>query len=196
MPAHAAHIVGGPLTTVAWCLSIASIAEIGSNRSTSSRLAPTAKVTPSTTLRPKIWNIGRTANTTSSEVWALPGVDSTWAMFVRRFPWVSIAAFGEPAVPLVKISAARSESSRSTIGAGSQSTRSSSITPPSGAKPQPTNDETSGMVDRSKSSNIDRAVGPITTPFAPTVRNCEAISTGGLLGLSGTATRPAPKAAR
>ena len=39
-------------------------------------------------------------------------------MLARRLPWVSMAARGEPAVPLVKISTARSSGSRSTAGTG------------------------------------------------------------------------------
>ena len=47
------------------CLTIDSIAETGSNRSTSSTDAPAVSDTPSTTFSPKMWNIGSTANTTS-----------------------------------------------------------------------------------------------------------------------------------
>ena len=189
-------MVGGPVTIVAWCFWIDSIAEIGSKRSTSNNRAPTANVTPSTTFSPKMWNIGSTANTTSSALWALPGVDSTWAILARRLPCVSIAALGDPAVPLVKMSVARSVSSRSTMSAPSRATRSSWLTPPSGTNPQPMNASTLGIVDRSRVSNIVRAVGPMTTPLAPTAVSSAESSSGGLIGLSGTATRPAPSAAR
>ena len=81
--------------------------------------APAASATPSTTLSPNTWKNGSAPSTTSDAVTRSPGWSSTWRMFDARFPCVSIAAFGAPAVPEVKSSTATSSSARSTRGTGS-----------------------------------------------------------------------------
>ena len=65
-----------------------------------------------------MWKSGSTPKTTSSAVCDRPGWAWHCSRLASRLPWVSIAAFGEPAVPLVKISTARSSAARSTTGAG------------------------------------------------------------------------------
>ena len=61
-----------------------------------------------------------------------PSADRLWSRLAMRLPWVSIAARGAPAVPLVNISTARCEVSTSTGASGSDDvTRSSKPTVPS-----------------------------------------------------------------
>ena len=74
----------------------------------SSSAAPATRLSPSTTLSPKMCDRGRTPNTTSSGPCRRPGWSWHCSRFETRLPWVSMAAFGEPAVPLVKMRTARS----------------------------------------------------------------------------------------
>ncbi len=196
MLAHALHMVGGPVITVTPCFTMDSTAETGSKRSIINMVAPTANVRPRTTLSPKMWNIGSTAKTTSPGLWLSPGAEIICERLLRRLPWLIIAALGDPAVPEVNTSTARSSSSRSTMGPGSPATSSSRCTPPTGSNPQPITTSRSGSSEASIASRTSRAVGPSTTPRAPTAASWCWSSRGGLVGLSGTATSPLPSAAR
>ena len=86
-----------------------------------------------------MWNIGSTPSATSLARISWPVWLCACSMFDSKFEWVSIAAFGEPPVPAVKISTARSSGVRSTIGTGSppksdSKGTASSRPEPSGAK--------------------------------------------------------------
>ncbi len=85
-----------------------------------------------------------------------------------RLPWVSIAARGAPAVPLVNISAARCEVSTSTTASGSLDlTRSSNPTVPSDASVW----ITVSIVGTSDGSTCDQLTAltlSTMTAFAPT----------------------------
>ena len=64
---QAAHIAGAPAITVTRWSAMASSADAGSNRSTSTTVAPArAGCSPSTTLSPKMWNSGQHPEATSS----------------------------------------------------------------------------------------------------------------------------------
>ena len=123
-------------------------------------------------------------------------------MFVYRLAWVSIAALGEPAVPEVKIMTAMSPGSRSRTGAEVSPSRSSSASwpsgtePPSGVNPAPMTNSRSGTSLRSSSAIAARPAGPTTTARASTLRSSRVTAATGFVGLSGTATNPAPSAAR
>ena len=52
-PAHAAHIVGTPLSIVTPCSATAASVECGSNRSTSTTVPPTRRVTPEHGVQPE-----------------------------------------------------------------------------------------------------------------------------------------------
>ena len=79
---------------------------------------PATRPPPSTTFRPKMWNNGMTPSATSSGPRRRPSEACTCSRLATRLPWVSIAARGAPAVPLVNMSTARSAASRSTVSAG------------------------------------------------------------------------------
>ena len=66
--ANAIHIGGAPGTTVMPRDVIDSTAVDGSNRCTSTSVAPTVRPMPSSTLSPKMWNNGSTPYTMSSPV--------------------------------------------------------------------------------------------------------------------------------
>ena len=84
-------------------------------------------------------------------------------------PWVSMAARGEPAVPLVKASTATSWGSMSTIGT----------------------DRPSPPVSSSSSPAVTAS-----TSLTPTASRSRSSSAGGLSGLSGTTMAPTPSTAR
>ena len=106
--AQAAHIAGAPAMTVTRWRTTASTADAGSKRSTSSTVDPAWKDRPSTTFSPKMWNSGSTPRVTSPGTWRRASDASTCSRLESRLPCDSIAAFGDPATPLVKIRTARS----------------------------------------------------------------------------------------
>ena len=145
-----------------------------------------------------MWKNGSTPNETSSRVCARCGWDCICSRFDRRLPWLSMAAFGEPAVPLVNMSTARSSSSRSTMGTGSDRRRSSRWSEPSISV---SDDEqmmwrSEGTWSRSMVSNERRPVGPTKTATASMSASSRVELGPGLDGLSGTATAPTPITAR
>ncbi len=175
---------------------IVSSAVNGSKRCTSTTVAPRARLMPSTTLSPKMWNTGSTPYTTSSPT--MPSVDRPCSMLASRLPWLSIAARGEPAVPLVKMSTATSCWSTSTAGVvGSPASRSSNAM---SAASEPVSVATTtctvGTLARSTWAQAWAADGSTTTILALTVCSSRSISGAGLAGLSGTTTAPRPTAAR
>ena len=118
-------------------------------------------------------------------------------MLERRLPWLSIAARGDPAVPLVKMSAASVSSSTSTTGTGAADNSSSNDeSAPSTVFSVDTTWATVGTADRSTCAQACAADGSTTTTFAPTACTSRSISGAGLVGLSGTATAPSPSVAK
>ncbi len=118
-------------------------------------------------------------------------------MFAIRLPWVSIAARGLPAVPLVKINVDRWSGSTSTRSTGSAASRSSMSTSPSDAcaGSQVMTVVTEGTFDRSTFAHVAALNFSITTTDAPTFAISGSSSRAGLSGLSGTTTAPSPSVA-
>ena len=112
-------------------------------------------------------------------------------------PWVSIAACGAPAVPLVNSRAARWSGSTSTSGAGSAAMISAASMAPGISAPSAAMTVRSDGIDARSTSR--QAVDPVrstTAATAPTVAIWWVSSLAGLAGLSGTATAPMPSMAR
>ena len=63
----------------------------------------------------------------TSSLVSSPASERLWLRLPSRLPWLSIAARGLPAVPLVNISAARSSSSTSTRSTGSAASSASNV---------------------------------------------------------------------
>ncbi len=184
------------MTVTPW-LTIDSNAVCGSKRSTSSTVAPAMRDRPSATFSPKMWNNGRTPKTTSSGPCRRPGWSWHCSRFESRLPWVSMAAFGDPAVPLVKLSTARSSGRRSTIGADGLRTSSSSTRAFGEVSPSlPITTSRAGRAPRSRPVTVARAFGPAITARAPMAASSLCTSGTGLDGLMGTATQPALITAR
>ena len=91
-------------------------------------------------------------------------------MFASRLPWVSIAARGAPAVPLVNISTARWSGATSATGSGSAASSSSSGTAPSTGVAVDGDDvaDRRPARPRSTSRHVAAALRSTTTPTAPT----------------------------
>jgi hypothetical protein len=112
-----------------------------------------------------------------------------------------MAALGEPAVPLVKISTANWSASTSDVGAGSAAIRASNGT---ASSPTVVPDAESGPITRRMSASDEAsrrrhtlaAVASTTTATTPAAPSSRSSSLAGLLGLSGTATAPMPTVAR
>ena len=125
-----------------------------------------------------------------------PACACTCSRFASRLPCVSIAAFGEPAVPLVNISTARSSSSRSTIGTdGSAASRSSSEHAVRARRRRSvtmTNSSAGRLraveLRQRSTARPGRRRRPGRRPRPARAR----ARAPGCVGLSGTATRPAP----
>ena len=96
---------GAPGMSVTLRSRIVSTAVIGSKRSTSTTAEPRISEYASTTFNPKMWKRGSTPYTRS--VPSILRTSEIWSRLLRRFPCDSIAAFGEPAVPLVNSITAR-----------------------------------------------------------------------------------------
>ena len=112
-------------------------------------------------------------------------------------PWVSIAAFGAPAVPLVNNRAARWSGSTSTAGAGSAAMISlAGVASGISALSAATTVRSAGTDSRSTSRHAAAPERSTTTATAPTVAIWVVSSWAGLVGLSGTATAPMPSVAR
>ena len=94
-------MLGAPSMTVMPRSWMVSTVLTGSNRCTRTMRAPDASVVHNMTFRPKMWNIGSTPKVTSAGVMCSAAIDCS--MFDMRLPWLSTAAFGEPAVPLVNM---------------------------------------------------------------------------------------------
>ena len=146
-----------------------------------------------------MWDSGSTPRLTSSGVCRRGSFACICSMFDRRLPCVSIAAFGKPAVPLVNISTARSSSSRST--SRHRRLRGEQVVErhPSGDVDVLGDDAElergeAGPVESATASTARR--GRRRSARAPTSPSCFSSSRAGLLGLRGTATRPAPSAER
>ena len=192
------HLRGAGRGTVTPCFWMASMADIGSNRSTSSTEAPACRAVPSTTLSPKMWNIGSTPKPTSAAS-PSPRRAMTCSRLASRLPCESIAALGEPAVPLVKMSTARSSALAVDDGQRRRlPSRSSSRIAPSSLDALAVDHELqhrAGGCGRCASA-VARPAGPTSMARAPTAASSRSSSRGGLSGLSGTATAPAPSTAR
>jgi hypothetical protein len=143
-----------------------------------------------------MWYIGATPNTTESERMASGLCAVIWRMLTSMFPWLSIAALGRPAVPLVNINTAISSEATSTQPMPGPLTRSSQSGPPSIENPQPMRWRKPGRPERSRASTAGLAMGPAITAAASTASNSLAIAAVGEVGFSGTTTNPAPIAAR
>jgi len=185
--ASPAHIVGGPVRSVTPCSTTAAKAASASNRSINTMVDPAISPPSRTTFRPKMWKRGSTARATSSGPRRRPSEACTCSRLASRLPWVSIAARGEPAVPLVNISTARSAASRSTAAAGSCAASSAT-------RSGPMTCSSTGRSVRSSASQTVIPWGPQTTARAPTAASSPASSGTGLPGLRGTPTKP-PRAA-
>ena len=118
---------------------------------------------------PKMWNRGSTPSTTSSGRSPRPGCACICSRFECRLPCVSIAAFAEPAVPLVKSRAARSSAEREATGAGSAVRRSSNVAASVNGWPAvPMTSRTDGTAARSTSPQLARPAGPTITAVVST----------------------------
>ena len=78
-----------------------------------------------------MWFKGSTPKTTSSGTTRSGPDVRIWPRLAKRFPWESIAATEDPAVPLVNMSSARVSSGTSATGTGSASKSSSKVWAPS-----------------------------------------------------------------
>ncbi len=116
-----------------------------------------------------------------------------------------MAAFGAPAVPLVKTSAASASSATSTTGGiaapggtaiSADHERSGSSKPPAAGSGVDTTWATLGTDARSIAANDARATGPSTTTVAPTPAISLAIAAAGAAGSIGTTADPRPRTAR
>jgi hypothetical protein len=173
-----------------------SMVLIGSNLCTRTMRAPDASVVHSMTFRPKMWYIGRTPNVTSAGVMCSASIDCS--MFDMRFPWLSTAAFGDPAVPLVNMYAAGADGSTSTTGAESSvANTSSSVWAPSMPWPSVARTvRTARRVSLVMPDHVAIAAGSTTTTAGCTTMSSFSISGAGLVGFNGAATAPMPTVAR
>ena len=132
-----------------------------------------------------------------SVAWIESSVPMTCLMFDTMLPWLSMAARGEPAVPLVNMSTARWLSATSTTGTGAEPMRSVSVAASSMSWPSVAMTRcTNGTSARSMLRHALTAAGPMMTVDAPTVTSSRVSSGAGLDGFSGTATAPRPTMAR
>ena len=123
---NASHIGGAPGTTVTPRSRMVSSAVDGSKRCTSTTVAPRGEGEAEHDVEPEDVEQRQHAVDDVVGVDPVPPSERPCSMLASRLPWLSIAARGEPAVPLVKISTARSSSgSTSTTSTGSAASRSS-----------------------------------------------------------------------
>ena len=115
-----------------------------------------------------------------------------------RLPWVSIAAFGEPAVPLVKMSTARS--SAGPVDASAPAGPAQVVEQHARRGPRRpgwrSTCSRAGSALRSSALRVPFAHGPAMTARAPMAASSRVTSGTGLDGFSGTATHPTPSTAR
>jgi hypothetical protein len=138
-----------------------------------------------------MWNMGRSPSTTSSGPSGT--APASWSRFADRQPWVSTAAFGAPAVPLVKSSAAVADGGTSATGADAPPISSDARTAPATSAPSDAHVATR-RPSRLASTPAHAAAPASSTTTTPgcTTSSSRCSSAAGLMGFNGTAAAPAP----
>ena len=142
-----------------------------------------------------MWNSGSTPKTTSVGSMCTP-TERLCSRLATRLPWLSIAACGDPAVPLVKMSTASASASTSVMGTGPASSSELNEAAPAMSFSVLTTVRSDGSAWWSTSDHADLAAASTTTATGSTTASSRWISGPGLVGFSGTATAPMPSTAR
>ena len=160
------------------CSRIRRRVSVGSKPCWRTIVAPARRLVSRATLSPYMWEIGTTASTTAPGCSPLPGVSMTACWLEVRLPWLIIAAFGAPAVPLVKMRTARSSSETATGEAL-----------PTGKGSIPSTSVPAGVA----AGRVSGAGGgvPVNRSCAPTQSTWSTSSAGAALGSSSTTAIPA-----